>query len=125
MTGYSFCVGILGTPEGAWQEVTSGGLPGHPVVRTLRFHCQGPLVQSLVRELRSCKPQGTVKKKKVTSGYKTQHGPDSESNAWHLEVLEFEAGHRGDVSRQEEDEGEYAPELACRRGFLAPWRPGN
>ena len=41
------------------------------------------------------------------------------------EVLEFEAGYRGDVSRQEEDEGEYAPELACRRGFLAPWRPSN
>ena len=94
------------------------------MVRTLRFHCQGPLVKSLVRELRSCKPQGTVKKKKVTSGYKTQHGPDLESNSCHLEVLEFEAGYRGDVSRQE-DEGEYAPEFACRRGFLAPWRPSN
>ena len=120
MTGYSFCVGILGTPEGAWQEVTSGGFPGRKV-RTLRFNCQGPLVQSLVRELRSCKPQGTVKKKKkVTPGYETQHGPDSEPNAWHLEVLELEAGHRGDVSRQE-NEGEYAPELACGTGSLEAW----
>ena len=35
-----------------------------PVVKTLRFHCRGRWVQSLVRELRSRMPLGTAKKKK-------------------------------------------------------------
>ena len=36
--------------------------PGGPVVRTPRFHCWGPGVLSLVRELRSHKPHGSAKK---------------------------------------------------------------
>ena len=32
------------------------------MVRTPRFHCHGPGVQSLVRELRSHKPLGAAKK---------------------------------------------------------------
>ena len=34
--------------------------PGSPEVITPRFHCRGARVQSLVRELRSCKPRGTA-----------------------------------------------------------------
>ena len=33
------------------------------MVRTWSIHCQGPWVQSLVRELRSYKPHGAAKKK--------------------------------------------------------------
>ena len=38
--------------------------PGGPVVRTPCFHCWGPGVPSLVRELRSHKPCSVAKKKK-------------------------------------------------------------
>ena len=36
--------------------------PGSPVVRTWRFHCKEAQVQSLVMELRSCKPHPWPKK---------------------------------------------------------------
>ena len=36
--------------------------PGGPVVKTLRFHCRGPGVGSLVRALRSHMLRGTDKK---------------------------------------------------------------
>ena len=39
-------------------------LPGDPVVKTLALPMQGPLVQSLVRELRFHMPHSVVKKKK-------------------------------------------------------------
>ena len=43
--------------------------PGGPVVRTQCFHCLGPGVQSLVRELRYCKLYGTARKKKIYLSY--------------------------------------------------------
>ena len=41
-----------------------GGLPWCPVVKTSVLPLQGAGVQSLVRELRSCMPHSTAKKKK-------------------------------------------------------------
>ena len=42
-----------------------GDFPGGPVVSTpCFFHCWGPRVPSLVKELRSHKPWGSAKKKK-------------------------------------------------------------
>ena len=41
-------------------------LPGSPVVRTLCFHCRGPWVLSLVRELKI--------------SHATQHGPKVNKN---------------------------------------------
>ena len=46
----------------AWKVLL--GIPWHLVVRTLAFPLQRTQVQSLVRELRSCKPQGAAKKKR-------------------------------------------------------------
>ena len=45
-------------------EIECREFPGGPVVRTLRFHCPGPRVQSLVGELGSQEPHGIAKKKK-------------------------------------------------------------
>ena len=45
-------------------EIECREFPGGPVVRTLRFHCPGPRVQSLVGELGSQGPHGIAKKKK-------------------------------------------------------------
>ena len=48
-----------------WRKISRyQELPGDPVVGTLQSHCQGPGVQSPVKELRSHKPYGEAKKKK-------------------------------------------------------------
>ena len=44
------------------QEISE--FPGRPVVRTLRFHCQGPRFNPWIMELRSHKLCGAAKKKK-------------------------------------------------------------
>lgn len=41
---------------------------GCPVVRIWPSYCQGPQVQSLIRELRSHKPSSAAKKKKKLNG---------------------------------------------------------
>ena len=51
------------TKERGWA-----GFPGGPVLRTPRFHCGEPGIQSLVGELRSRKPQGAAGKKKKGAG---------------------------------------------------------
>ena len=43
---------------------------GCPVVRIWPSYCQGPQVQSLVRELRSHKPSSAAKKKKLNGNIK-------------------------------------------------------
>ena len=70
---------ILSTPNPTFQKILEGfpltgnvreivsralgqEFPGSPVVRTLHFHCPGPRVRSLVRELRSHKLQSAAKK---------------------------------------------------------------
>ena len=45
-------------------ENSSLEFPGGPVVRTSQFHCHGPGVQSLVRELRSHRLHSTAEKTK-------------------------------------------------------------
>lgn len=44
-----------------WVSIKLREFPGSPVVRTPRFHCQGPGIQPLVKELRTHKPYGTAK----------------------------------------------------------------
>ena len=46
------------------KDENSQEFPDSPVVRTQRFHCRG-LVQPLVRDLRSWKPQSAAKKKRI------------------------------------------------------------
>ena len=54
--------------QGGWRwAVNKGQLHGGPVRRTANFDCKGTWVQSLVRELRSCKLHSMVKKKKGRS----------------------------------------------------------
>ena len=61
----------------AWLK----GLPGSPVVKTLRFHARrGAQVRSLVRELRSLKPQGTDENKKKNKGWLSVQGGSSDSS---------------------------------------------
>ena len=47
-----------------YLKIAKREFPGGPVVRTPCFHCWGPRVLSLVKELRSHKPWGSAKKKK-------------------------------------------------------------
>ena len=49
--------------EDAVETCKEGDFPGGPVVSSVQFHCWGPGVQSLVREVRSCKPRGQKKKR--------------------------------------------------------------
>ena len=52
------------------RNQSPGDFPGSLVIKSLHFHCRGSWVQSLVRELRSCKPgssKNKPKKKKKTS----------------------------------------------------------
>ena len=68
LTDYSFCT----RQDGLNHAVVKKQLPNlsslerGPVVRTLRFHCRGPRVRSLVGEVRSRMPRGAAKKNPKT-----------------------------------------------------------
>ena len=74
------------------EKMISREFPGGPVVRTLRSHCWGPGVQSLVGELKSHKLHGAAKKRwslkegmcKINASFSHAYQLDTEAASNHF-----------------------------------------